>query len=98
MDESVGRILDVLRELGIAENTLVFFTSDNGPSNGLTAAPLRGAKGGPVYEGHMRMPTLAWWPGKISAGTVCSQIGATIDILPTLAKLCGGEVPSDSDN
>ncbi len=95
VDESVGQILSTLRELGIAENTLVFFTSDNGPAGGLTAAPLRGAKGGPKYEGHMRMPTLAWWPGTIPKGTVCSQIGATIDILPTLAKLCGGEVPSD---
>ena len=95
VDESVGQILSTLRELGIAENTLVFFTSDNGPAGGLTSSPLRGAKGGPRYEGNMRMPTLAWWPGKIPAGSVCSEIGTSIDILPTLAKLCGGKVPTD---
>ena len=95
VDTSVGRIMDTLQELGIAENTLVFFTSDNGPSAGLTASPLRGAKGGPRYEGNMRMPTLAWWPGTIPAGTVCLEIGATTDILPTLAKICHADVPSD---
>jgi len=95
VDGSVGRILDTLRQLNLAENTLVFFTSDNGPASGLTSSPLRGAKGGPRYEGNMRMPTLAWWPGKIPAGSVCSEIGRSIDILPTLAKLCGGEVPTD---
>ncbi|NNE91359.1 MAG: sulfatase [Verrucomicrobiales bacterium] len=95
VDASVGRVLETLRELGIAENTLVFFTSDNGPAAGLSPAPLRGGKGGPRYEGNMRMPTLAWWPGKIPAGSVCSEIGRSIDIFPTLAKLCGGEVPTD---
>ena len=95
VDASVGKILATLRELCIDRKTLVFFTSDNGPANGLTSAPFRGAKGGPRYEGNMRMPTLAWWPGKIPAGTVCSEIGASIDILPTLAKLCGGKVPTD---
>ncbi|VGO22695.1 sulfatase family protein [Pontiella sulfatireligans] len=95
VDESVGRILTTLKELGLAKNTLVFFTSDNGPSRGCSAGPLRGAKVGPKYEGHMRVPALAWWPGKIPAGAVCSEIAASIDIFPTLAKLTGGEVPSD---
>ena len=95
VDVSVGRVLATLRELGIAENTLVFFTSDNGPGGGLTASPLRGHKGGPRYEGNMRMPTLAWWPGEIPAGSVCSEIARSIDVFPTLAKLCGGEVPAD---
>ena len=57
--------------------------------------PLRGKKTGPKYEGHMREPTLAWWPGKIPAGTVTSEIAASIDILPTLAKLTGAAVPID---
>ena len=48
-----------------------------------------------AYEGNMRMPTLAWWPGKIPAGSVTSEIGRSIDILPTLAKLCGAKVPTD---
>jgi arylsulfatase A-like enzyme len=95
VDTSVGRVLDTLRELGLSENTLVFFTSDNGPASGLSPAPLRGGKGGPRFEGNMRMPTLAWWPGTIPAESVCSEIGRSIDIFPTLAKLCGGEVPTD---
>ncbi len=95
VDASVGRILDTLRELGIADNTLVFFTSDNGGSGGTSMGPLRGAKGGPKYEGHMRVPTLAWWPGKIPAGSVCHEIVATIDMLPTLAGLAGAEIPRD---
>jgi arylsulfatase A len=95
LDAGVGRILDTIRDLGIAEKTLVFFTSDNGPARGCSAGPLRGAKSGPKYEGHMRMPTLAWWPGKIPDGMVCSEIGASIDILPTLAKITGAEVPTD---
>lgn len=95
VDDSVGQILATIKELGIAENTLVFFTSDNGPAKGCSAGPLRGHKGGPKYEGHMRVPTLAWWPGKIQANSVCSEIGTTTDILSTLAKLTGGSVPSD---
>jgi len=95
VDASVGRVLDTLHELGLSENTLVFFTSDNGPASGLSSAPLRGGKSGPRYEGNMRMPTLAWWPGTIPAESVCSEIGRTVDILPTLAQLCGGQVPAD---
>ena len=59
VDDSVGRILATLRDLKLAENTLVMFTSDNG---GAELGPLRGKKGGPKYEGHMRMPTITWWP------------------------------------
>jgi arylsulfatase A-like enzyme len=94
-DWSVGQILNTLRELDLADNTLVIFTSDNGPSGGMTAAPLRGKKGGPVYEGHMREPTVAWWPGKIPAGSVCDGIATTMDLLPTFAKLAGTEAPTD---
>ena len=57
--------------------------------------PLRGGKGGPKYEGHMRVPTVAWWPGRIPAGSVTHEIAATIDILPTFARLAGGRVPGD---
>ncbi len=93
VDASVGRILDTLRELGIAENTLVIFTSDNGGASGMSMGPLRGGKGGPKYEGHMREPTLTWWPGTIPAGVESDEIATTIDILPSLAKLVGAEVP-----
>ena len=92
VDDSVGRILAVLRELKLAENTLVIFTSDNG---GAEIGPLRGAKGGPKYEGHMREPTLTWWPGTIPAGVETEAIATTTDLLPSFAKLTGATVPSD---
>jgi arylsulfatase A-like enzyme len=84
-----------LEELGIDENTLFIFTSDNGPARGMSAGPLRGNKGGPKYEGHMREPTLTWWPGTIPAGQVTEAITASIDVLPSLAKLVGAEMPAD---
>ena len=95
VDASVGQILKTLKEVGLSENTLVMFTSDNGGSGGTSMGPLRGGKGGPKYEGHMRVPTVAWWPGRIPAGSVTHEIAATIDILPTLARLAGAEVPQD---
>jgi len=95
VDQSVGRILTTLEELGLSDNTLVIFTSDNGGSGGTSMGPLRGGKGGPKYEGHMRVPTVAWWPGRIPAGSVTHEIGATIDILPTFARLAGAEASKD---
>jgi len=95
VDRSVGKILRTVRELGLTDDTLVFFTSDNGGSGGTSMGPLRGGKGGPKYEGHMRVPTVAWWPGRIPAASVSDEIGATIDILPTLARLAGTKVPTD---
>ena len=95
IDGSVGRILGTLKELGLSENTLVFFTSDNGGSVGTSMGPLRGGKGGPKYEGHMRVPALAWWPGRIPGNRSSVEIGATIDLLPTLANLSGAEIPHD---
>ena len=95
IDSSTGRILDCIRKNGIEKNTLVLFTNDNGGAGKTTSGPLRGHKFGPKYEGHMRVPTLAWWPGKIPAGSVSSEIMATIDLLPTVANLCGQQVPQD---
>ena len=91
VDWSVGEIFKTVNEQGIADNTLVIFTSDNGAAVG-TSAPLR-AKKGSVYEGGVREPTVMWWPGTIPAGTQCNEVAATIDVLPTLAKLCGGKLP-----
>jgi arylsulfatase A len=90
VDWSVGRVLDTLRETELAEKTLVIFTSDNGPwlikgSDGGTAEPLRGGKGG-TWEGGVRVPTVAWWPGRIASGAVCDAVAGTIDLLPTLVK------------
>ena len=99
MDWSVGRVLATLNELKLAENTLVIFTSDNGPwlvkgADGGSALPLRGGKGS-TWEGGVRVPTLARWPGKIPAGSVCDAVAGTIDLLPTAVALAGGTVPAE---
>ena len=99
IDWSVGEILKTLRELELDEKTLVIFTSDNGPwlskgKAGGSALPLRDGKF-TVFEGGMRMPCIMRWPGTIPAGTVCREVAATIDVLPTLAALAGAEAPSD---
>jgi arylsulfatase A len=87
IDWSVGQILATLRELKIDDETLVIFTSDNGPA-GRPASPFRGSKGS-NWEGGVREPCIMRWPGKIPAGTTCPQIIGNIDILPTFAKLVG---------
>lgn len=91
VDWSVGELLAALRAAGVAGRTLVIFTSDNGAAVG-SSAPLR-AKKGSVYDGGIREPTVMWWPGRIPSGTVCREVAATIDVLPTLAGLCGGRLP-----
>ena len=91
VDWSVGEILGAVRKAGIAEKTLVIFTSDNGAAVG-SSLPLR-AKKGSVYDGGIREPTVMWWPGQIPAGKTCREVAATIDLLPTLAGLCGGKLP-----
>ncbi|MEE3061910.1 MAG: sulfatase [Verrucomicrobiota bacterium] len=90
VDWSVGEVLKSLKSLRIDHNTLVIFTSDNGAAVG-TSLPLR-AKKGSVYDGGIREPTVMWWPGRIPAGKICGEVAATIDLLPTLAKLCGGKL------
>ena len=104
MDADIGRLLDRLEEHGIAENTLVFFTSDNGPhreggrdpeyfdSNG----PLRGIKRD-LYEGGVRVPAIAWWPESVEAGGVTDHVGYFPDILPTFASLAGAAPPKGID-
>ena len=97
-DWSVGRILATLRESGLDRKTLVVFTSDNGPwmvkkTDGGSAGPLRGGKGG-TFEGGVRVPTIAWWPGTIRAGETVDTVSGTIDLLPTAVRLAGGEIPA----
>lgn len=99
LDWSVGQILQTLRDLGLAERTLVFFTSDNGPwlvkkRKGGSAGLLRDGKGS-TWEGGMREPGLAWWPGKIKAGTITAEVASTMDFLPTCLKLAGVTPPTD---
>lgn len=91
VDWSVGQILTTLKSLGIDEKTLVLFTSDNGAAVG-SSLPLR-AKKASVYDGGIREPTVMRWPGTIPAGKVCREVAGTIDMLPTLAGLCGGKLP-----
>jgi arylsulfatase A-like enzyme len=98
LDANVGRVLDTLRQLKLDRNTLVVFTSDNGPwglfdEQGGSAGPLRGAKGG-TYEGGMREPTIFWQPGTIKHGVVM-DIGTTLDLLPTFCAMAGVPAPSD---
>jgi arylsulfatase A len=101
VDWSTGRVLDTLRELNLAERTLVIFTSDNGPwlskdKDAGSAGPLRGGKGG-TWEGGVRVPTLAWWPGKIAPSSVSDAVAGTIDLLPTAVTLAGGTVPTQPE-
>ena len=94
VDWSAGQILDVLRELKLEKDTLVIFTSDNGGARGCVNAPLRGGKGS-AYEGGRREPTIAWWPGKVPAGSVCGEMATAMDLLPTFAALSGATAPED---
>lgn len=109
IDFNVGRILDALEELKLAENTYVLFTSDNGPwliknknhadghlpgDHGGSAGPLRSGKVS-TFEGGVRVPTILWAPGRVPAGTSCDSIASTMDVMPTFAALAGAEVPAD---
>lgn len=92
IDASTGRVLDAVRTLGLSGQTLVLFTSDNGPwavydAQGGSAGPLRGAKGG-TYEGGMRVPGIFWGPGLVTPGVITVQ-GSTLDVWPTVAALSG---------
>jgi arylsulfatase A-like enzyme len=98
IDWSTGQILDALDEYGLSEDTLVLFTSDNGPwldvdDCGL-AGPLRGGKFD-VWEGGVRVPAIARWPGEIPAGATCRELVTAMDLLPTVAELADAPLPDD---
>ena len=109
IDWSTGQVLDALRDAGVERNTLVIFTSDNGPwmdmpprmlveprivrTDAGSAGPLRGSKG-TSWEGGTRVPFLARWPGRIPAGAVSSDLARTLDILPTIAGIVGAPLPA----
>lgn len=95
VDWSVGEILGALKTSGVERETLVIFTSDNGPwaskgKAGGVSGPLRGAKGC-TLEGGVRVPTIAWWPGRVKAGASSDAISGTPDLLPTFVTLAGGK-------
>lgn len=94
IDWSVGQILDALEEHGLDKNTLVIFTSDNGPAKSGSALPLRGKKGS-TFEGGMREPTVIRWPGQILAGETNNELLTAMDLLPTFAGLAGAELPEN---
>jgi arylsulfatase len=104
MDKDVGRIMSLLKDLALDDNTLVIFTSDNGPTfNGgsdsaffESAKPLRGLKGS-VYEGGIRVPYIARWPGRIKAASTNNHISAFWDFLPSCCELIGKDPPEDID-
>lgn len=99
IDWSVGQILKSIKETGIDQKTLVIYTSDNGPwkldrGRGGSAYPLRGYKF-QTYEGGMRVPCIMRWPGKVPEGTSCDEVAASIDLMPTIAKLAGAKILKD---
>lgn len=109
IDFNVGRVLDALQEMNLAEHTYVIFTSDNGPwliknrdhadgrlpeDHGGSAGRLRSGKVS-TFEGGVRVPAIVWGPGRVPEGTTCNAIATTMDILPTFAALAGADVPQD---
>ncbi len=96
IDWAAGVLFAELRRLGIDEETLVVFTSDNGSrgQDGGSNEPLRGRKG-TTWEGGMRVPCIARWPGRIPAGSTCSSLATAMDLYPTIAALADAEVPPD---
>lgn len=99
IDWSVGEILDALKKHGIDDNTLVVFSSDNGPwllygNHAGSAGPLREGKA-TAFEGGVRVPLVARWPGKIAPASFCREFASTMDLLPTFAKLAGAELAGD---
>ncbi|MEN9580412.1 MAG: hypothetical protein RJA70_3421 [Pseudomonadota bacterium] len=98
LDHNVGRLLDALKQQGIAEKTLVVYSSDNGPwdkgADGGTAYPFRGYKFS-NWEGGMRVPAIFWWPGTIPANQVRDEPAIVLDLYRTIARLTGGGVPTD---
>jgi arylsulfatase A-like enzyme len=105
LDAQVGRIVDTLKEIGAGERTLVIFTSDNGATWDVGGAPtaffnsngsLRGHKA-TLYEGGIRVPAIARWPGRVRAGSTSAHVGANWDMWATFAELAGGAPPPDTD-
>jgi len=96
IDASTGRILATLKDVGVDERTLVIFLSDNGAQRGGRGsnAPLSGFKGS-TWEGGMRVPFIARWPGEIPAGLSNDELATSMDLMPTLARLAGGSEPTD---
>lgn len=104
VDNSVGEIINTIKELDLDENTLVIFTSDNGGyihykhlfENISNNGPLRGQKA-EVYEGAHRVPFIAWWPGKVQGGVKSDETTMTMDLYPTFSKMVNASLPSEKE-
>jgi arylsulfatase len=106
LDRDIGRIFALLKELKLDDDTLVIFSSDNGPTHNRvggsdseffrSAGPLRGLKGS-LYEGGIRVPMIARWPGRIRPNVVSDHVSAFWDVLPTLAEIAGADIPKGLD-
>tara|TARA_R110002096_G_scaffold332016_2_gene526060 strand:- start:1512 stop:2090 length:579 start_codon:yes stop_codon:yes gene_type:complete len=95
MDDSIGKMLNLLDEKGIADNTIVIFFSDNGGSGGADNSPLKGSKG-KTWEGGIRVPCLVRWPaGGVPAGNVNDQFLSSLELVPSFADASGHELPED---
>jgi len=95
MDDAIGKILDELDRLGVADNTLVVFFSDNGGSNRVADnTPLRGHKA-QMWEGGLRVPFIARWPGRLPKGKVIDEFLTSLEVFPTFTNVAGGELPDD---
>ncbi|MBN1789079.1 MAG: sulfatase [Bacteroidales bacterium] len=95
LDWGIGEVLHILEEEGLMNNTLIVFTSDNGPSD-IAAPPLHGGKGS-TWEAGFRVPLIVKWPGVIPAGSLCHEMATMMDFMPTLARLAGATVPTDRE-
>jgi len=106
MDRTIGRILDLLRELGLGDDTIVIFSSDNGPTHdGVggsdsiffnSAGVLRGFKGS-LFEGGVRVPMIVYWPRRTRPGRTSDHISGFQDVMPTLCEIAGAKTPKDID-
>jgi arylsulfatase A-like enzyme len=105
LDDHVGRVVELIDQLGLRERTLIVFSSDNGPTHDVggadtnffaSAGPLRGRKGS-VYEGGLRVPMIARWPGTIAPGASSDHVSGFQDVLPTLVEVAGGTPPAGID-
>jgi arylsulfatase A len=101
MDNDIGRLISLLKELNLENDTILFFTSDNGPREQgadlfQSAGPLRGIKRD-LYEGGIREPMIVRWPGKVKAGATSEQVWTFWDVLPTVADIAGAKPPENID-
>lgn len=94
MDQSIGRVVETVRSLGLERRTFIFFCSDNGANKQGVNTPLRGNKGS-LWEGGHRVPAIAHWPGHIEPGTVCNQTVLGMDLFPTMASTARADLPAD---